>query len=140
MRKLLSVIALAPLALGAVDLKVACERPGVWKIETRKTVSGDVEEFEFRLSAPAPAVPPRFDVTFDVPQLDAHHKWTTQTEKVTMPPNWSCHTSSRLCASMPLVAFLNDTDQNRICVSASEAMRFVGFEAGLREEDCRIVW
>ena len=130
----------AALAVDAVELKVNCERPGGWKIVTEKSVAGDVEEYELRLNSPTAAVPPRFDVTFDVPQLDAHHKWTTQTEKVTMPPNWSCHTSSRLCASMPLVAFLNDNDRNRICVSASEAMRFVGFEAGLREEDCRIVW
>ena len=139
--KWLSALALLlPLMAGAVDLKVDCPNPGGWKIETVKGGSADVEEIEFRLSSPAAAVPPRFEVSFDVPQLDAHHKWTTQTEKVTMPPNWACHTSSRLCSSMPLVAFLNDSDRNRICVSASEAMRTVGFEAGLREEDCRIVW
>ena len=141
MKFILVMLSLATaLAVDAVELKVNCEKPGSWKIVTEKSVAGDVEEYEFRLSSPTAAVPPRFDVTFDVPQLDAHHKWTTHPEKVTMPPNWSCHTSSRLCASMPLVAFLNDNDRNRICVSASEAMRFVGFEAGLREEDCRIVW
>ena len=140
-RKWLSVLALlAPLAAAAVDLKVNCPNPGGWKIETVKAGSSEVEEVEFRLSSPVAAVPPRFEVSFDVPQLDAHHKWTTQMEKVTMPPNWACGTSSRLCSSMPLVAFLNDSDRNRICVSASEAMRTVGFEAGLREEDCRIVW
>ena len=140
MKMLTALALLAPLAAAAVDLKVNCPNPGGWKIETVKVGSSGVEEVEFRLSSPAAAVPPLFEVCFDVPQLDAHHKWTTQMEKVTMPPNWACGTSSRLCSSMPLVAFLNDSDRNRICVSASEAMRTVNFEAGLREEDCRIVW
>lgn len=141
MRKSLAVFLALPWAAFAVEPKVECPKPGSWTIETVRTASGEVEEFEFRLASPSAAVPPRFEVTFDVAQLDAHHKWTTaQMEKVTMPPNWSCRTGSRLCSSMPLVAFLNDADRNRICVAASEAMRSVAFEAGLREEDCRIVW
>ena len=124
----------------AVEVKVTCGNPGTWKIETVRIASGDVDEFEFRLHAPAAAVPPRFEVSFDVPQLDAHHRWTTALEKVGVPPNWSCGTSSRLCSSLPLVAFLNDSDRNRICVTASEAVRSVGMDAGLREEDCRLVW
>ena len=141
MKQLLATLAVvASVSAQAVEPRVVCEKPGTWKIEMRQTAAGEVEEYEFVLRSPAAAVPPRFDVTFDVPQLDAHHKWTTQMEKVTMPPNWSCRTSSRLCASMPLVAFLNDNDRNRICVAASEAMRTVDVEAGLREEDCHLVW
>ena len=127
-------------AVSGVEVKVACERPGNWKIDTVRISSGEVDEYEFRLSTPAAAVPPRFTVSFDVPQLDAHHRWTTAAEKVAVPPNWACGTSSRLCSSLPLVAFLNDSDRNRICVSASEAVRTVGIDAGLREEDCRLVW
>ena len=140
MKKLLLTVLLAPLALGAVELKVDCAQPGSWKIDMVKVASGELEEYEFRLASPTPAVPPRFEVSFDVPQLDAHHRWTTQAERLTMPPNWSCGADSRLCSQMPLVAFLNDSDRNRICVAASEAMRSVHFEAGLREEDCRLVW
>jgi len=131
---------LAPLAAGAVELKIACERPGPWKIESTKTQTGGVEEFELRLVSPTPAVPPRFEVSFDVDQLDAHHKWTTHAEKVTVPPDWGCSTSSRLCSSMPLVAFLNDSDRNRICLAASEALRNVRIDAGVREEDVKLVW
>ena len=135
-----AVSAFCALSAEAVEVKVSCGNPGVWKIETVRIASGDVDEFEFRLRAPAAAVPPRFEVSFDVPQLDAHHRWTTALEKVGVPPNWSCGTSSRLCSSLPLVAFLNDSDRNRICVTASEAVRSVGMDAGLREEDCRLVW
>ena len=134
------VLASAPLALAAVEPKVSCEKPGPWTISLAKTASGEIEEFEIVLRSPTEAVPPRFEVTFDVPQLDAHHKWTTQMEKVTMPPNWAGPTVSRLCASMPLVAFLNDSDRNRICVAASDPLRTVTCAAGLREEDCRIEW
>ena len=140
MKRLMIMLAMLPTILWGVELKVDCAQPGSWKIETRQIASGEVEEYEFALSSATAAVPPRFDVSFDVPQLDAHHKWTTQTERVTIPPNWGCSSGSRLCSSMPLVAFLNDTDRNRICVTASEAMRTVNFEAGLREEDCQIVW
>ena len=132
---------LASMLAQAVEVKVNCPKPGAWKIETVKLATGEIEEYEFRLSAPSAAVPPRFEATFDLPQLDAHHKWTaSQFERVTLPPNWSCSSSSRLCKSMPLVAFLNDSDRNRVCVTASEPVRTVNFEAGLREEDCRLVW
>ena len=131
----------AGVAQAGLDLKVECANPGSWRIEQRQVATGDIEEFEFRLSSPTAAVPPRFSVAFDLPQLDAHHKWTAQHGAgVGVPPNWGCLTSSRLCQSMPLVAFLNDSDRNRICVAASEAVRTVNFEAGLREEDCRLVW
>jgi len=130
-----------PFLLGAVDIRVTCPKPASWKLETARIASGDIDEFEIRLASPQAAIPPRFDVSFDVPQLDAHHKWTSsQADRVKLPADWACAGTSRLCRSMPLVAFLNDDDRNRICVSVSEAMRTVAFEAGLREEDCRLVW
>ena len=133
--------AVAPFALGAVDLKVDCPNAGPWKIETKSLAAGEIDEYEIRLSTPTAAVPPCFSLAFDVPQLDAHHKWTaTADTRVSLPPNWSCASASRLCGSLPLVAFLNDLDRNRICVSSSEAVRTVRVEAGLREEDCRLVW
>lgn len=125
----------------AIDVCVTCSSPGSWTITTEKSVPvAGVEEFDIRLSSPSDAVPPPFDVTFDVPQQDAHHKWTARAENASMPPNWGCETTSRLCDSIPLVAFLNDGDRNRILLAASEARRMVRMEAGLREEDCRIVF
>lgn len=126
----------------AVDIRVECPQPGIWSLAHEKTSDGAIEEFVIRLSASMPAIPPRFEVTFDVPQLDAHHKWKAdaETEKVTLPPNWDCKTESRLCRGMPLVSFVNDNDRNRILVAASEAKRTVEIEAGIREEDCRLVW
>lgn len=124
----------------ATDLKVRCQDPGPWRIVTEKAGAAEIEEFVIRLTSSTTAVPPRFDISFDVPQLDAHHKWTTQMEKVTMPPNWGGAMTSRLCQSLPLVSFVNDADQNRILVVVSEAKRTVRIDAGLREEDCCIVF
>lgn len=124
----------------AVDMKMNCSNPGAWKIEMSKIEENDIEEHEIRLSSPVPATPPRFNVTFDVPQLDAHHRWTSDLEKVVMPPDWRCTTSSRLCQSLPLWSYVNDLDENRILVAVDEAKRMVRVSTGLREEGCRIVW
>ena len=122
-------------------VKISCPEAGNWSFTaTRGTAADGVETMEIALTASRPSPPPKFSVSFDFDQVDAHHKWTTRTENVTMPPNWGCHTASRLCSGMPLVAFLNDNDRNRIAVSCSEAKRTVGIDAGLREEDCHLVW
>ncbi len=122
-------------------VKIDCAEAGGWSFSATRGVAADgVEEMEIVLSATKPLPPPRFSVSFDFAQIDAHHKWTTRLESVTLPPNWGCRTSSRLCSGMPLVAFLNDNDRNRATVSCSEAKRTLGIEAGIREEDCHLVW
>lgn len=133
--------AVTALAANAVELKLDCPSPNGWEIKQTKTVEANgVEEFTFKLTRATEAEPPKFSVSFQVPQLDANHKWTAQTEQVTIPPDWANATSSRLASSLPLVAFLNDTDENRILVASSEAKRSVLIHAGLREENCNIVW
>ena len=113
-------------------VKISCPEAGNWSFTaTRGTAADGVETMEIALTASRPSPPPKFSVSFDFDQVDAHHKWTTRTENVTMPPNWGGHTASRLCSGMPLVAFLNDNDRNRIAVSCSEAKRTVGIDAGL---------
>ncbi|MGN0846084.1 MAG: glycoside hydrolase family 36 protein [Kiritimatiellia bacterium] len=122
-------------------VKVTSPEAGGWSFAvTRGTAADGVETMEIALTAAKPLPPPRFSVSFDFDQVDAHHKWTTRTESVTLPPNWNCRTGSRLCDGMPLVAFLNDNDRNRATICCSEAKRVLGIEAGLREEDCRLVW
>ena len=130
----------ASVALSAVEPKVECADPGSWKIETECVASGDVAEFVVRMKSATPAVPPRFTLSFDLPQVDAHHKWVPNFEQVTLPPDWGGRTESRLCKGIPLVAYLNDDDRNRACVAVSEAKRTVKMQSGLREEDCHLIW
>ena len=131
---------LVSFAVLAADFKVDCPAPCGWKIDSKQSGSGAIEVLTLRLSSPTSAVPPRLTVSFDLPQIDAHHKWVPGFEKTTMPPDWGGRTESRLCRSIPLVAYLNDGDRNRACVAVSEAKRTVKMQSGLREENCRLVW
>ncbi len=128
--------------LGVGPVEVRCAEAGGWTFAVTRAAGADgVPELKIRLSAAEDLPPPKFSVLFDVPQVDMHHRWTAlHLEKVGMPPNWSCEVASRLCSGMPLVAFLNDSDRNRLAVACSEAKRLVVFNAGLREEGCRIEW
>lgn len=128
------------LAASAIDFSFECQDRRGWAIDTAKAETGSVEILTIRLSSPTSAVPPRFAVSFDVPQLDAHHKWVPDFEQVTLPPNWGGRTESRLCKGLPLTAYLNDSDRNRACVAVSEAKRTVKMLSGFREEDCHLVW
>ena len=127
--------------VGPVELR--CTETGAWKFSVSHAASADgTEEMRIRLTTAEDAPPPKFSVLFDVPQVDMHHKWSVQypLERVGLPANWDCTTSSRLCYGLPLVAFLNANDRNRLAVACSEAKRAVVFNAGLREEGCRIEW
>lgn len=126
--------------LGVGPVEVRCGDSGGWKFAVSRTVGADgVPELKIRLAAEKDLPPPQFSVSFDVPQVDMHHRWTAS-EDVKMPPNWSSGFGSRLCSWQPIVAYLNDNDRNRLAVSCSEAKRLVAFDAGLREEGCRIEW
>ena len=128
--------------LGVGPVEVRCAEAGGWTFAVTRAAGADgVPELKIRLAAAEDLPPPKFSVRFDVPQVDMHHRWTaTQLEKVGLPPNWGCEVTSRLCSGLPLVAFLNDSDRNRLAVACSEAKRLVAFHAGLREEGCRIEW
>lgn len=120
---------------------VSCPHESGWRFDVVGTrAEAGICYMTIELTRSSEAVPPAFSVTFDVPQKDAHHRWSQQREQVTIPPNWKSRVDSRLCSGFPLVSFINDNDRNRILVAASEAKRVVGISAGLREEDCRIVW
>jgi len=122
-------------------VRVSCPQDGGWSFDVQGAqVADGIVEMSVALSCATQAVPPAFSLAFDVPQMDAHHKWTPLPEKVTMPPNWGCCVDSRLCSMLPLASFVSDGDENRILAAASEAKRKVRVSAGLREEDCRLVW
>ena len=87
-RGVLMSAVLLSLVASAVDFSLECPDRRGWTIDTAKSETGSVETLTVHLSSPTSAVPPRFAVSFDVPQLDAHHKWMPNFEQVTLPPNW----------------------------------------------------
>ena len=132
--KTIDVPSVGPVAIALADA-------GGWTADAKaRTCSDGADELEIALSSSAEATPPKFTVSFDVPQLDAHHKWKPSLETVTLPPDWGSRSSSSLANWLPVVSFINANDRNRMLVAVSEAKRKVVINAGLREEDCRLVW
>ena len=129
---------LSSAVVGPVSVETA-EGPWHTVAQVERRADG-IDELVVSLAADADRPPPVVTVSFSVPQRDIHHKWFLRQEATELPPDWKCRTTSRICSGMPLVSFLNANDRNRILVAASEAKRTVVIEAGLREEDCRIVF
>ena len=129
---------LSSAVVGPVSVETA---EGPWRTVARVEGCADgIDELSVSLAADTDRPPPAVTVSFGIPQNDIHHKWSTRQEATGLPPDWKSKTTSRLCAGLPLVSFLNANDRNRLLVAASEAKRTVVIESGLREENCRIVF
>lgn len=127
------------------EVKVDCARPGAWKIDLVREVAADGAEIaRITLDAPAAAQPPKFTVSFTVPQVDIAYRWTVNDGNFALPPNWGSGTSSEFARNMPLYVFFNGNDTSRLALAASEAARPVGFAGGVREEgsllECRFTY
>ena len=134
-----AVVLLALAGVGsasAVELKVESKNWNGWRHELTRLAGTDpsVEEYEIRLSSPTSAVPPRFSVEFEVPQLDAHHLWAPNSRRPEIPPNWGGRLVSKLSTSMPLWCYVNDADENRLTVAVSEPKRMLDVNTGVKEE------
>lgn len=128
---------------GIGEATVICAEPDGWKFGVcAEEKQGGTAELAISLSPvdATPRVPPKFDVLFSVPQIDAWHRWSMESERVTMPPDWRSALEPRLCFGFPLVAFIGGDDRNRLAVAVSESKRRVRIDAGLREENARLTW
>ena len=47
----------------------------MWSIDAKLEQKGELECITIELQAPQAMTPPKFDVVFSTPQLDAHHLW-----------------------------------------------------------------
>ena len=128
---------------GIGEATVTCSEENGWKfgICAEEKQGGTAELSISLLSKDAtPRIPPKFEVAFSVPQVDAWHRWSMESERVTMPPDWRSALEPRLCFGFPLVAFIGGDDRNRLAVAVSESKRRVRIDAGLREENARLTW
>ena len=124
----------------AGDVRLICDDPGEWKFDMTVSADGEQEVITLRLNSPTPQEPPRFCVTMALPQVDTHHLWSaTNGDRFQLRPNWGGHYTSELAFSMPLYAFFNDNNQNRLTVVSSEPMRRIDANFGLREEGCMLI-
>ena len=116
------------------EVTIAC-KDDAWKIDTKVVSKGDVEEITINMTSPQPTSPSLLNVEFVTPQLDAHHLWhSNRSNRTILPPDWGGKQSSALAQNMPLYSFINNNNQNRLTIAASEAKRRVDAKVGLREE------
>ena len=116
------------------EVTIAC-KDDAWKIDTKVVSKGDVEEITIKMTSPQPTSPSLLNVEFVTPQLDAHHLWhSNRSNRTILPPDWGGKQLSALAQNMPLYSFINNNNQNRLTIAASEAKRRVDAKVGLREE------
>jgi alpha-galactosidase len=111
----------------------------VWKVATALSTNGEREIITIELDAPKEMTPPRFNVAFHTPQLDAHHLWDPgNSDKAWLQPDWRGKYDSSLARYMPLYSFINGNNRNRLTIASSEAIRKVVAHMGLREEGAQL--
>ena len=138
-KSILSLVLAAVLpAFGAVSPRVVCESAGTWTFDGATVERGQgVCEYRVSMKSLEPAVPPKFGVTFSVPQDGAHHVWTADIgSHAGVRVDWQGLYKSNLARSFPLACAKDCADRNRLTVAASEALRDVAFGIRLREEGC----
>lgn len=116
------------------DVTISC-KDNTWQIEAKVVSKGEIEEITIEMTAAQPTTPSPLKVKFSTPQLDAHHLWhTNRSNRTILPPDWSGKYSSALAQTIPLYAFINSNNLNRLTIATSEAKRRVNAKIGLREE------
>jgi len=124
----------------AVSLQLNCPDRGVWRMTAPASFvrqQDGTESCRIILDCDAPSVPPRFELTFCVPQVEMQHVWAPKSELFKIEPDWGIAFNnfvSELALDLPVYAVFNDANTNRLTVACSEVLRPVRFHAGVREE------
>ena len=115
-------------------------KENTWTLDAKVESKGGLEYVTIELKAPQATTPPTFEVAFSTPQLDAHHLWSSERgSRLVLQPDWRKAQTSALAQNMPLYAFINTNNQNRLTFAISEANRRVDVKAGLREEGALLI-
>ena len=124
----------------AGDVTLVCPSAVGWRLQMTRTegTESETDELLVTLENDAEAAPPKFEVSFAVPQQDIHFAWDSSAENLRLAPSWRRGFVSTLAKGMPLVELLGTDDRNRLAFAASESVLPVRCRAGLRERDCQI--
>lgn len=122
---------------------------GVEKTEWKATLSSvkpeaGIELITLTFHASTPSVPPRFTLSWKIPQVDLTIRITPSSmmSKI-IPPDWGGNIVSELAHFAPVVTLAAETGENRLTFAFSDAIRRTELKAGLIEEDstidCRVI-
>ena len=126
--------------LSAGNVKVCCPNPGNWSFDVSTNRENDKDIITVNLTTDYPETPPTFSVELSAPQLDVHHLWRPgEMDRCQLRPDWQAYFSSNLAFDMPLYAFINDNNANRLTVTSSEPLHKIDAQFGLMEEGCRLI-
>ena len=124
-------------AVGPV--KIWCGEPEGWAFTTERTACADgTEELTVSINAAKEALPPTFYVSWELPQLDIHHRWSPLSTDYSMPPPWGGVSVSDLAHGIPVYSLFNDVERNRYTFATDESHQRVVFRAGIYEEMCTV--
>jgi alpha-galactosidase len=126
---------------GGFDIAVVGDLKGfALGFDVRRLEEG-LEVVALKLTAPAPAPPPRFTLKWSLPSQDIAGQWATGRHlNKTLRPDWA---GGRLTASMfareaPVSCLYGSDDRNVFTFAVSDALDTVLVGSGIREEDGRI--
>ncbi len=121
------------------EVKLDCPEPGGWKISMTREVEADGAEIaKIVLDAPEAAKPPKFEVSFIVPQVGMDYRWKLPGYHVSLTPGVEGCKYSEFNKSLPLYVFFDGNDTGNLSVAASECDYHVKFDGQVVEEDSMI--
>ena len=119
------------------DVRIDCPKPGDWRFLVTKERKDGVDEIMIRLVSPDQAVPPRFDVSFDFPQIGMDYVWSNGPRE--LGPDWGGGwNGSGATRGQPVTALHDCENRNRFTMACSETHNYVERRVSLREENCHI--
>jgi alpha-galactosidase len=102
----------------------------------KEEIENDLLVLTLTLKSPRPAVPPPFSVNWNFPSVDIYAFWNTNVD-VDKHSYYKNRVSSKAASQAPVLAFLNNKDQNRFTVACSDALNQIDLNSYIREEDAR---
>lgn len=93
----------------------------------------DVDIVKVAMKADRPARPPHFEFRWFLPQRGIHHVWSAGADHYGIP--WWTEYASELTKDLPLYAYMDADDGNRLTVACSETVRRVSLRTPILEED-----
>ena len=128
MNDIAAIFMAAVLPVAEPDMpRIICDNAATWTFDSTTAERGKgVREFRVSMKSSVPAVPPKFRLSFTVPQDGEHHVWVADIgSHAGIRAEWMGLYESSLARSLPLACTKDCADRNRLTVAASEALRLV---------------
>jgi alpha-galactosidase len=131
----LALLAAVTAAFSFGEVKISCEKPCNWTFDLVREVAPDGAEIaKIAIQAPKAAVPPKFTLSFPMPQVGMDYTWSVNDNDMAMRPNWAGWKFSSFGTGLPVYVYFDGRDTSHLAVAASECTRGLGFSGGVREE------